>query len=291
MMKRLVEVKGALQETVVNRLWDGWANKQPYRQTAQDIKDMVMDGSTWRDMNLLVKVMEPIVTLLRLVDSKTPCMGKVYHGCFTVLEQVRTCSVPEDVKGVLEDLAMSRWAMLHSPLHAAGYLLDPEYWDHEITTNEEVMEGFDMVVAKLVQDRDDRSTVAQELGKFRAKVGLFARQTVQDSAASMPAHLWWHTWGGSVPLLQSLAVKVLSQVASACSCERNWSTYDFIHSPLRNKLSPRTAESLVYVFSNLRLLDTVTDVEYEEEYVPWAEEEDSEESEEEILPRMADDDD
>ena len=126
MMKHLVEVKGALQETVVNRLWDGWANKQPYRQTAQDIKDMVMDGSTWRDMNLLVKVMEPIVTLLRLVDSKTPCMGKVYHGCFTVLEQVRTCSVPEDVKGVLEDLAMSRWAMLHSPLHAP--LQQGTYW-------------------------------------------------------------------------------------------------------------------------------------------------------------------
>ena len=39
------------------------------------------------------------------------------------------------------------------------------------------------------------------------------------------------------------------------------------------------------------VMDTVTDVEYEEEYVPWAEEEDSEESEEEILPRMADDDD
>jgi len=37
-------------------------------------------------------------------------------------------------------------------------------------------------------------------------------------------------------------------------CERNLSTYSFIHSLKRNKLDPKRVEDLVYVHTNLRLL-------------------------------------
>ena len=47
---------------------------------------------------------------------------------------------------------------------------------------------------------------------------------------------------------------ILSLVAGACSCERSWSAFDFIHSKKRNRLSAEKCEELVYVFSNLRLL-------------------------------------
>ena len=43
-------------------------------------------------------------------------------------------------------------------------------------------------------------------------------------------------------------------MASNSSAERNWSTYNFIHSAKRNKLASKKAEDLVYVHSNLRLL-------------------------------------
>ena len=51
-----------------------------------------------------------------------------------------------------------------------------------------------------------------------------------------------------------MAVQVLAQVASVSACERNWSTYDFIHSRKRNKLQPQRAGKLVRVFTNLRLV-------------------------------------
>ena len=61
------------------------------------------------------------------------------------------------------------------------------------------------------------------------------------------------------------------QPTSACACERNWSTYDYIHSKKRNKLAPARAEKLVYVFSNLRLLKKVEGLEYEEQCWEWDE--------------------
>ena len=64
----------------------------------------------------------------------------------------------------------------------------------------------------------------------------------------------WINHGQSVPLLQKIALKLLNQPASSSCCERNWSTYSFMHSMKRNKLTPERAEDLVFVHSNLRLL-------------------------------------
>ena len=40
--------------------------------------------------------------------------------------------------------------------------------------------------------------------------------------------------------------------------ERNWSTYKFIHSKLRNRLVNDCAEKLVYIYWNIRILRELT---------------------------------
>ncbi len=45
-------------------------------------------------------------------------------------------------------------------------------------------------------------------------------------------------------------MRVLAQVVSASSCERNWSVHGHIHSKVRNKLAPATTQKLVYVYAN-----------------------------------------
>jgi hypothetical protein len=37
-------------------------------------------------------------------------------------------------------------------------------------------------------------------------------------------------YGAGVPELQRLAIKLTAQPCAASSCERNWSTFGFIHS-------------------------------------------------------------
>ncbi|GJN12088.1 hypothetical protein PR202_ga30334 [Eleusine coracana subsp. coracana] len=69
---------------------------------------------------------------------------------------------------------------------------------------------------------------------------------------------WWSNHGQSVPMLQSLAIRSISQPASSSCCERNWSTYSFIYSMKTNALTPQHAEDLIYVHSNLRLLSRST---------------------------------
>ena len=64
----------------------------------------------------------------------------------------------------------------------------------------------------------------------------------------------------------------LSLVAGACSCERNWYAFDFIHSKKRNRLRAEKCEGLVYVFSNLRLHRKANSKDAKELFCAWMKE-------------------
>ncbi|XP_061990696.1 uncharacterized protein LOC133709101 [Rosa rugosa] len=70
----------------------------------------------------------------------------------------------------------------------------------------------------------------------------------------MDAIDWWSTYGSQVPELAEVAQKVLAQLVSSSSTERNWSTYSYIHSVKRNRLNAERADKLVFIHSNIRLL-------------------------------------
>ena len=103
--------------------------------------------------------------------------------------------------------------------------------------------------------------IPQELAAVKEEYARFSScseefndpDSIHDRWAVSPM-TWWTNHGQSVPLLMGLVMKLLSQPASSSCCERNWSTYSFIHSVKRNALTPERAEDLVFVHSNLRHL-------------------------------------
>ena len=108
--------------------------------------------------------------------------------------------------------------------------------------------------------------IPQELAQVKEEYSRFSScseefndpDSIYDRWAVSPI-TWWTNHGQSVPLLMSLAIKLLSQPASSSCCERNWSTYSFIIVSKRNALTPERAEDLVFVHSNLRHLSRRTD--------------------------------
>ncbi|XP_077251764.1 uncharacterized protein LOC143890988 [Tasmannia lanceolata] len=86
------------------------------------------------------------------------------------------------------------------------------------------------------------------------KFGLFNDVDSINDRATLEPHDWWAVHGTCAPMLQSVALKLLMQPSSSSCAERNWSTYSFVHSLRRNKITPQRAQDLVFVHSNLRLL-------------------------------------
>ena len=89
-------------------------------------------------------------------------------------------------------------------------------------TNEEVTSGFYQLTEKLFPQSQDQVLIASHLSQFRSGHGIFGRPVAKAAASSLPAYQWWLNFGASVPELQSLAIKVLSQTASSSEAERNW---------------------------------------------------------------------
>ncbi|XP_028115745.1 uncharacterized protein LOC114313574 [Camellia sinensis] len=54
-------------------------------------------------------------------------------------------------------------------------------------------------------------------------------------------------------IYQKLVIRVLSLTCSATGCERNWSTFDHVHSKKRNRLEQQWLNALVFVKYNIQL--------------------------------------
>lgn len=50
-----------------------------------------------------------------------------------------------------------------------------------------------------------------------------------------------------------MAIRILSQVCGTCTFERQWTTFQQIHSEKRNKIDKETLNDLLYINYNLRL--------------------------------------
>lgn len=273
LIDRLVKVKDSLQKTVIDEKYKAWTAslKRTVQDVADEVNDLVLSNIFWKKVADVVQLCEPIVKLLRLCDSGQPALGKVYWGMFKLQEHI--AAMPSNKRAPLQRAFKDRWEMLHSDLHSVAYMLDPEYSDHDSKSVEEVMTGWLNVLDKMYDDEEDKQSVISDYSKYQNKEGIFARDVVWASAHRMPAWKWWAEFGATVPHLQKLAIKVLAQPTAAVACERSWSTYKFIHSTVRNRLQPKRANDLVFIFSNLRIAKQHNDLEYCEEYPVWDEDE------------------
>jgi len=100
-----------------------------------------------------------VYELLTVVDSALPVIGKIYYNMFKIQENIKNLpGITSAQRHELYQSFVNRWAMLHTDLHSAGFLLDPEYVSMAQNTNEE----------KLYPDTEDQVTFATQLTQFRS---------------------------------------------------------------------------------------------------------------------------
>jgi hypothetical protein len=141
----------------------------------------------WNGVALCLRVFEPLIKLLRMVDSDVkPSMAFLYGEIVKAKEQIKVGFPNIEKTGnlthynnVIEIIDNKMKDRLDSPLHLAAYLLNPyySYNDDSIFTNEQVMDGFITAVETFYHgDYDKQSKVLnEELHRFRDKQGHFGK--------------------------------------------------------------------------------------------------------------------
>jgi hypothetical protein len=118
--------------------------------------------------------------------------------------------------------------------------------------DKEISDERNKCLKRYFPDIEERKKVHAEFGIFSGQIN-FDVDSMEERWTLDPL-LWWLVHGSSLPILQTLAIKLLGQPCSSSCAERNWKTYAFVHSLKRNKITPKRAEDLVFVHCNLRLL-------------------------------------
>ena len=189
MLQRINNCKDALQETVVDRDFKKWLSGGKSAVMGKTVTDTVLNENFWKSVAEIVELSEPIVSLLRLVDGVVPCVGKIYWKMYEIDVGLMNSSLTEPKKNELRTIFNNRWKMLHSDLHSAGFVLDPEYRSFQQHENAEVMEGFHAMIERIHSDDVSAQVRAiQQHSDYRAGHGLFGRPLAAAAAKEMPAY-------------------------------------------------------------------------------------------------------
>jgi hAT family C-terminal dimerisation region len=103
----------------------------------------------------------------------------------------------------------------------------------------EISNQRDQCLRKDFPDYEVRKVVISEFGDFTGCMADFATVDSQIARCHMDPKKWWVMYGPCAPELQKLALRVLGHPSSSSCCERNWSTYFFIHSIDRHQMDPK----------------------------------------------------
>jgi hypothetical protein len=151
----------------------------------------------------------------------------------------------------------------YTPFHTSAHALNPRFYDEDLIAqrngkrkephkDREVSNGVKTALMRTFTGHLHRE-VKEEFASFAAGLDEYSNISTLDERSTMSPVRWWICHGANGVHLQSIAIHILSQVASSSSTERNWSTYGFIHSVKRNRLGSQKVRDLVYVHSNLCL--------------------------------------
>lgn len=123
----------------------------------------------------------------------------------------------------------ARWnSMLHRPLHAAAYFLNPQrQYGPNFRADTEVRKGLLHVMDTLVPDKALRAKIDKQMDEFKKRTGYFGCDMARINLDKEPAD-WWDSYGIEYPELQTFAIRILCLTASSSGCERNWSAFEMV---------------------------------------------------------------
>ncbi|XP_038711803.1 uncharacterized protein LOC120005997 [Tripterygium wilfordii] len=227
----------------------------------------VVSISFWKSVNSYLLIFRPLVKVLQFVDSDRPSMPWLYGELQAVIREIKedvSSGLEKNYKPIIDIIESKSKGRLDSSLHLVGYLLNPYHFAKNrvnIGDDATIMEAFLYCVEKFFSDDlttegivyDDELIRYKKLeGKFGRKQALFSYE--RKGANEFNPVGWWSNYGGSTSNSKKITIRILSLTTNSSGCERNWSTFEGVHTKKRNRLDSKRLNNLVYVQFNAKLL-------------------------------------
>lgn len=137
-----------------------------------------------------------------------------------------------------------------------AYMLTPKYAADSFYFDEDQIDiiGYVEQFATRI-DPNTAELVRCEMIAFVTAMSTLSQQR-KEIIFKLTVREYWHMYGrGKFPNLFKIAQPIIEMICSSATSERTWSTFKFINSRLRNRLSNEKVKKLVFLYTNSALLD------------------------------------
>ena len=151
-----------------------------HKLEGKELKKKVNEEIFWRKAAEIVKLAEPLVKMLRLVDGERLAMGFIYEAMDQAKEQIKRAYKDKVAKyGPIWAIIDERWNnQLHRPIHAAGYFLNPRYHykaKESGALRGEVRDGLVDCIERMIPSEYDQLEIHQLVISFSNATGTFGK--------------------------------------------------------------------------------------------------------------------
>ncbi|CAI9267481.1 unnamed protein product [Lactuca saligna] len=263
-LQSLADKKAQLKQMFTSDEWESCRLSNTVKGKAA--YDTVVNATFWTGVALCLKVFAPLVKVLRMVDAdRKPSMGFVYGEIQNAKQEIINAlgNNKKTYEPIMDIISKKMKGRLDTTLHLTAYLLNPYY----LYKNLEIQNDIDVTDALVdfvdtiypVDHSLQNHIVMVELPVYMGKQEKFSREIAikgceVNNDKFDPAN-WWVAYGASTPQLRKIATRILSLTTSSSGCERNWSTFEGVHTKKRNRLEASKLNNLVFVQFNANLME------------------------------------
>lgn len=249
-LSSFLKSKSSLQQLVVKEETSGLITPQ--------YKNMLLDDNNfWIKIEKLHELLVPIIKWIDLLQSDSCVAHKVYDAIVEIenslIKTLPTCPISKREEEHILKAFYKRKEIIIQPVHLAAALLDPSNQGFNSTESEQV-DAMEAICTIADNMHIDTTAVMTDLANYKAKQGIWSKSFLWITSKTVTPITWWLSMSGT-SLLSKVAVKILSIPITSAATERSFSTFSFIHTKKRNRLTTKRAGMITYIAFNWKFIN------------------------------------
>lgn len=179
-LQSLIEKKQQLRSLALSQEWENCIHCKKSKGKASTA--ILVSRAFWNGVSLCLRVFEPLVKILRMVDGDVkPSMAFLYGEIQKAKKEIMEAmnNIENNYNPIIDIIDKKMKDRLDSPLHLTAYFLNPyySYCDGSIFLDDVVMDGVFTCVETFYHDDDDKQSqlLNVELRIFKEQQGHFGK--------------------------------------------------------------------------------------------------------------------
>ncbi|KAK1298223.1 hypothetical protein QJS10_CPB14g00409 [Acorus calamus] len=228
-------------------------------EQGEEVQKIIDDNQFWETGKNLFRVIECVVKIFWMMTRNRSTLGYIY-AAFIRLEETVKQSFKGDsdtVQYILDGIQI--YWQINEMQKAAAYLNPHLYFNGYVKMNNADKMSLKDAVQRMIPSEADKKDLDVQIENYYCRDPTIFNPEAVGSLHVLHPRIWWERWGGNAKILQTLAIKLLSQPGINPLFNTNLITLlrDNFHYDQRNELS-------LDVRINMRLMDMCSQIKVDE---------------------------